>query len=94
MLRDLILHSRDSLRLSGIKALLANGLSTFFVKGKPVFNDGPLSLPKNPPDCPFLHSWVFDNFILTDELFAKALKSLETCILVNYNLCGNWGLSL
>ena len=31
---------------------------------------------------------VFDNFILAEELFAKALRSFETCVLVNNNLCG------
>ena len=32
--------------------LLANGLSKFPIKVKPVFSNGPKSLPKNPPDCP------------------------------------------
>ena len=74
--------------LNDIKALLANGLSTFFIKGNPVFSNGPKSLPKNPPDCPILCNWVFDNFILAEELFAKALPSFETCVLyVNNKLC-------
>ena len=73
---------------NGIKTLLANGLSTFPIKGNPVFSNGPKSLPKNPPDCPILCNWVFDNFILAEELFAKALRSFETCVLVNNNLCG------
>ena len=30
----------------------------------------------------------FDNLILAGELFAKALQSPETCVLVNNNLCG------
>ena len=30
----------------------------------------------------------FDNLILADEPFAKALRSLETCVVVNNNLCG------
>ena len=30
----------------GIKALLANGLSTFTIKGNPVFSNGPKILPK------------------------------------------------
>ena len=34
----------------GIKTLFANGLITFFIKGSPVFNNKPRSLPKNPPD--------------------------------------------
>ena len=37
-----------------IKILLAKGLSTFFIKGKPVFRNGPRNLPKNSPDCPIL----------------------------------------
>ena len=57
-----------------------------FIKGNPVFSNGPESLPKNPPDCPISCNWVFDNFILAEELFAKALWSFETCVLVNNNL--------
>ena len=30
----------------------------------------------------------FDNYILAEELFEKALRSLETCMLVNNNLSG------
>ena len=67
-----------------IKILLANGFSTFPIKGNPVFNNGPKSL--NPPDCPILCNWVFDNFILAEELLVKALQSLETCVLVNNNI--------
>ena len=39
---------------NGSKTLLANSLSTFPVKGNPVFNNGPKSLPNDPPDCPIL----------------------------------------
>ena len=56
------------------------------MKGNPVFNNGPKNLPKNPPDCTILDNCIFDNFILAEELFAKALRSFETCVLVNYNL--------
>ena len=73
---------------NGIKTLLANVLSTFFVKGNSAFSNGPKSLLKNPPDCPILCNCVFDNFILAEELFAKALRSFETCELVNNNLYG------
>ena len=59
-----------------------------FIKGNPVFSNGPESLPKNPPDCPISCNWVFDNFILAEELFAKALWSLETFVLINNSLCG------
>ena len=37
---------------SGIKTLLANGLSTFFSNSKPSFNNGPKILPTNLPVCP------------------------------------------
>ena len=36
----------------------------------------------------YLCKWVFDNFILADEPFAKALRNFETCVLINKNLCG------
>ena len=35
----------------GINALLAQSLITFFIKGSPVFCNGPRSLPRNPADC-------------------------------------------
>ena len=73
---------------SYIKTLLANCLSTFPIEGNPVFNNGPKCLPKIPPYSSILYNWVFDNFILADEPFAKALRSFETCVLVNNNLCG------
>ena len=57
------------------------------MKGNPVFSNGPKSLPKNPLDCPILCNSVFDNFILDDERFAKALQDFETCVVVNNNLC-------
>ena len=48
---------------NGVNTLLVNGLSSFLIKGDPVFNNGPKSLPKNSPDCPILCNWVFDNFL-------------------------------
>ena len=56
---------------SDIKTLLANGSSTFFIKGKPDFSNGPKILPENYPTCTILDRWVFDNFILADETFTK-----------------------
>ena len=38
---------------SGIKTLVANCLNVFFINGKPVFNNDPISRPINPPDCLF-----------------------------------------
>ena len=40
--------------INGIKTLLANSESTFFIKGNPVFSNGPKSLPKRLPDGPIL----------------------------------------
>ena len=37
---------------NSIKTLLANVLSTFFIKGEPVFSNVPKGLPKNPLDSP------------------------------------------
>ena len=71
---------------NGIRTILANVFSTFFNKGNQFFSNGPKNLPKNPPGCPILCNWIFDNFVLVGELFANALESFETCVLVNNNL--------
>ena len=39
------------------------------------------------PDCIILDNWVFENFILVDEPFVKALRIFETCVLFSNNLC-------
>ena len=72
---------------SDIKKLLANGLRTFSLKGNPVFTNGFKSLPRNPPNCPILCNWIF---ILSEQLFAKALRNFKTCVLVSNNLCGKY----
>ena len=69
------------------KALFAYVLSTFPTKCHPIVSNGSESLPKNPIDCPTLCNYVFDNFTLVAESFAKALHSFETFVLVNNNLC-------
>ena len=55
-----------------------------FVKRRQAFSNGPRSLPRK---SAILDSWVFANVIWTDESFAKALWSLETCVPSNNNLC-------
>ena len=67
-----------------ILELLANGLSTFPIKGNPQFNNGPKILPKK--SCAILFNWIFDNFTSAEELFAKAIPKFGTCVLVNNNL--------
>ena len=43
----------------------------------------------NPPDWFILDNWVFENFILANEPFAKALQIFETWVAINNNSCGN-----
>ena len=43
-----------ALNSDGIKILLAEDLSSFRIKGKPAFFNGPKCLPKNHPDCSIL----------------------------------------
>ena len=66
--------------------LLANILSIFPLKGKPVCSNGPKILPRNHLDSRILSKSVFDIFLLAKELFAKDLQNFETCVLVNNNL--------
>ena len=72
----------------GIKTVLANDLLTFFINGNRVFSNWPRSLLRSPPTCVILENWVFDNFMLVDDLFAKALRRFSTCLLVNNDLWG------
>ena len=48
----------------------------------------PIKWARLPPDCILLDNWVFEHFILVDEPFAKALRSLEMFAWANNNLCG------
>ena len=73
---------------NAITRLLANGFSTFFIKDKSIFSNVPESQPKLSPDCSILDNWVFDNFILTDKQFEKALRRLESCLLLTNNFYG------
>ena len=78
-----------TVNLNGAKALLANFLSGLFVKGILAFRNGPRNLSRNPPDCTVLDKLAFDNFILTDEFFSKAIQSFKTCLFVSNNWCEN-----
>ena len=75
----------NSLNPNNVKTLLANGVSTSFINGMSTFINRPKNLPRNPSS---FKSWVFDNFILADELFTKAWWSLATCMSDKINLCG------
>ena len=82
-----------TVNLNDIKTLLANGLSPVFIKGKRVVVNGPKMLSKTRLNCTISDNWLFDNFTLAYELFSKALRSLENCVLVNNNLTGSLFLS-
>ena len=43
---------------------------------------------RNFPNCIIFDNWVFENFILVNEPFSKALLVLKTCALINKNLWG------
>ena len=75
-----------ALNLNDTRTLLANVLSTFFAKGKSVVSNDARRLPENYPNWIIWESWVFNKFILADELFAKGFPSIETCQSVNINL--------
>ena len=85
-----ISYDASAVNPNDIKTLLANGLSTFLLKAirflvmiLKVYLKMLLFFI-----CPITCNWVFDNFILTEKLFAKTLRRFETCVLVNNNLCG------
>ena len=64
------------------------------LKANQVFSNAPRNLSINPLNCTILDSQIFENFILADELFAKALQILEICVWVNIKLCWKLASSL
>ena len=65
-----------AMNLIGTKNLLGHGSSAFAIKSKPVFSNDPRSLRTNPPNRTIVNRWIFENFIVADERFAKVLQSL------------------
>ena len=51
----------------------------FFINGNPTLLNEPRNLLGKSPEFTILDSWVFD-VLLSDELFARALQSLKTCV--------------
>ena len=66
--------SAAAVRPNRIKTRFANVLITFFIIGKPVFNNRPRRQPRNPPDWIFLGNWGFDSLMSVDKLFASLTK--------------------
>ena len=71
-----------------MKILLPNDWSTISLKINQFFRNGGRSLPRNPPSCIFLDNWIFDNFILADQLFPKSLRRFATWLSVSNSLYG------
>ena len=72
-----------TVNLNAIKTLLTVCSSTFFINGKPVYINGPRSLPRN------LLDWmILDMF--PDKLFVNDLWIFAICVLVNNSLCGKF----
>ena len=59
---------------NGIKKRLARSWSKFFINGKPIFNNGARSPPRNAPDCIVIDDWVFDSLVSNDKYLANALQ--------------------
>ena len=84
-------NSKIAYLMNYIAAFSLTLLSTFFTSDKnKFFGKFITDSCKDPPNCTILDSWFFENYILTDKLFAKALQIFETCVSVNNNLCGKW----
>ena len=64
---DELVADTATVNANGIKTLLANGLSAFFIKDKAVFSNSPKFLSKNPLDFSILWTRNFDTFVLADE---------------------------
>ena len=52
-----------------------------------LFISGTKKVAKSPPISTIIDKFVFQNLILTGESFAKALRGLKICVLVNNSLC-------
>ena len=76
---------------NGIKTLLANYLSVFFLNGKP---SDLRSVAIKYLDCTIFESWVFDNLIIVDKLYAKVLQTFTVCLSASINLCRKLASSL
>ena len=67
----------DTAALNVIIKLLADGLITLLIQSNLFFNNVPKSLTRNLPNYTILNNWVFDNFILADDLFTESLWNIE-----------------
>ena len=94
LLNSCISFDAAAVNPEGSKTLLASGVSTFFIEVKPVFIKGQRNLPKNCPKSTILDNWVFENFMLAVEAFAKTFRIFEICELVENNSCGKLASSL
>ena len=68
--------------------------NAFFPTGNIGFDIATSHSTRIPPACIILDNWVFENFILANEPFAKALQILESYESVNNNSCGKLASSI
>ena len=67
---------------------LSDGLITLFINGEPSFNNGLISLPRNPANCIILEICFFWSVFLGRRIIHKSLQGFETCLSVGDNACG------
>ena len=87
--RHLLFFSNESFNKSStdfsVKVTINFGIEFNNFSG---FNKDVRPKGKYPPNCTIWDRWVFNNFILADEPFAKDLWNLETCVSDNNNFGG------
>ena len=71
---------------NGTNTFLINDFGTLFINVRPTFINYSRSVARNLLDSVILDKRVFDNFIFSDGLFAKALRRPVTCTSVNDKL--------
>ena len=79
--------------LNGIKTILANSLSTFFIKGNPFFSIGPKSLAKKPPNCLLILYQLINHLQKLYEAL-KLVYQLKIIYVENYSCHQNHQLHL
>ena len=60
---------------------------TFFINDKPTFISYPRNELRKQSNCIILEICVFEKYILTERLFAKAWRSFATCVSSGNNSC-------
>ena len=78
----------DAVNLYVTCAVVANGISAFFINGSLIFINCLKSFPRNSTDCTIFEICVFDYFMLAVKRFSKAFRRLAACLFLNNKSCG------